>query len=723
MIAAGTPVAVVEADGLAAEFEWLDVLIQREILRLRAADQLSLDEFRGLYISDAQVDALVDAAVAADAETTPMLTARAARMASENAARRSGTDRWDGLASTFGLDPIDRSVLLLAVAPEFDRKYETLCAYLNNDVAQPWPTIDLALRLFAAGRDERAAVQRRLTPQAPLLADGLLEPVARRAGSTWRSTPIVAARPIVAHLMDLPAVDPALLDRGRWVEPVAGWEDLGLDRMGLDRLRRVAPLVRAPGGPLVVLTGPDEMQNRVAAASVCGEIGIPLFELDPGATGAGRDEPAAGPGLIARLRLRQRLERTGLLVPGIDAHLDDEWRLTPTLETLVRGLRTLPGPVFLTGSWSVPWSRLLQGTRHVRFDLGIPEPAARASLWADTLAGRGLRPPATPVIRDVADRFALTATQIRDAVRMVADEGALADLGPSPALADLAEAARSQADVELGGVVDKVHLGYGWNDLILPEPTLRHIHEVADAIRHAPTVYGRWGFDRHSPAGRGVKTLFAGASGTGKTMTAAVIAQDLSLDLYKIDLSAVVSKYIGETEKNLDRVFRSARRSSALLFFDEADALFGKRSEVKDAHDRYANVEVAYLLQRLEEHDGAVILASNLSKNIDPAFSRRLHYVIELPQPDEQLRIRLWRGMFPTTAPLDDDVDIDFLASQFSLTGGDIRNVALDAAFLAAADGGPIAMRHLVRAMARQLMKSGRAAHPSDFKQYHALIG
>jgi SpoVK/Ycf46/Vps4 family AAA+-type ATPase len=203
-------------------------------------------------------------------------------------------------------------------------------------------------------------------------------------------------------------------------------------------------------------------------------------------------------------------------------------------------------------------------------------------------------------------------------------------------------------------------------------------------------------------------------------MTAAVVARDLKLDLYKIDLSAVVSKYIGETEKNLDRIFAAARSSNAILFFDEADALFGKRSQVTDAHDRYANIEVAYLLQALEEHEGVVILATNARKHIDEAFVRRLHYIVEYPLPDEVLRERLWRSIYPAATPVDADVDPTFLARQFAISGGDIRNVALDAAFLAADDGQVITMRHLIVAMARQSIKHGRIPSAADFRQYHA---
>jgi SpoVK/Ycf46/Vps4 family AAA+-type ATPase len=248
------------------------------------------------------------------------------------------------------------------------------------------------------------------------------------------------------------------------------------------------------------------------------------------------------------------------------------------------------------------------------------------------------------------------------------------------------------------------------------------VKEIAAAIRHRHVVYSEWGFDKRIAAGPGLKILFSGASGTGKTMTAGVIAAELGLDLYKIDLSGIVSKYIGETEKNLDRIFHAAESSNAILFFDEADALFGKRSEVQDAHDRYANIEVAYLLQKIEEYEGVVILASNLSKNIDLAFARRMHYVVEFPLPDESHREKLWRGMFPAAVPLGKDVDFQFLARQFPIAGGDIRNVALEAAFLAAQDGKLVTMKQLAKALARQMMKQGKVPSATDFKQYHDLI-
>jgi SpoVK/Ycf46/Vps4 family AAA+-type ATPase len=235
-------------------------------------------------------------------------------------------------------------------------------------------------------------------------------------------------------------------------------------------------------------------------------------------------------------------------------------------------------------------------------------------------------------------------------------------------------------------------------------------------------VLDEWGFQRRLGQAGGVKAMFAGPSGTGKSMAASLIAKALSLDLHRVELAATVSKYIGETEKNLDRAFDTARAANAILFIDEADALFGKRSEVKDAHDRYANVETAYLLQKMEDHDGVVILATNLANNIDNAFSRRMHFIVEFPLPDVPRRELLWRGMFPREAPLGADVDFSFLARQFPFAGGDIRNIVLDAAYAAAQQGEPIGMATLLRAVSRQFAKRGQVASASEFREYHGLL-
>ncbi|MGB9370102.1 MAG: ATP-binding protein, partial [Xanthobacteraceae bacterium] len=275
-------------------------------------------------------------------------------------------------------------------------------------------------------------------------------------------------------------------------------------------------------------------------------------------------------------------------------------------------------------------------------------------------------------------------------------------------LADLYAGARIQSGEGLATLARKIIPRHAWTDLVLPADQAAQLREICDQARLRHVVYGDWGFDRKLSTGKGLNVLFTGPPGTGKTMAADVIAGELRLDLYQIDLSQVVSKYIGETEKNLERIFAAAENSNAVLFFDEADALFGKRSDVKDAHDRFANIEIGYLLQRMEQHEGVVLLATNLRQNFDEAFVRRLHSIVEFPFPDENFRLRIWQAVFPREAPLAAEVDMPFLAREVKMAGGGIKNIALTAAFYAAADKRAITMEHIVRAVRREHAKVGR---------------
>ena len=256
---------------------------------------------------------------------------------------------------------------------------------------------------------------------------------------------------------------------------------------------------------------------------------------------------------------------------------------------------------------------------------------------------------------------------------------------------------------------------------------MTQLKELCRQARHKHTVYGDWGFDRKLSLGKGLSALFSGPPGTGKTMAVEVIATDLGLDVYKTDLSQVVSKYIGETEKNLDRLFTEARAGNAILFFDECDALFGKRTTVQDAHDRYANIEIAYLLQKLDEHDGLSILASNLRQNLDAAFTRRLTFIVEFPFPDEDSRRRIWQSIWPAEVPRSKNLDLDFMATHFKLAGGAVKNIAVAAAFLAAEDRTELTTEHLLWAARRELEKSGRRVARSELGRYgdamDALVG
>ncbi len=705
---------------LTAGLQRLDLLLHREILRLRATYQLSLDEFRGLYISDEQVNSLIDQSLGYEGvlSTLAELTQRAEALREANAERLPNGLPWQRLAIEFGLTPIEQDVLLLAIAPEIDLKYETLYAYLNNDITRKWPTADLALRVLSASPAERAELRPYLSPQAALFAGNLLHTIEPTLRASSLAHGFALAHPLADFLLGYRYEDARLTAFAETVDGSVVWDKVPLAGDELTRLRQVAKRFKVSNGPLplLLLEGRPGAGRSLAARALCGELGLALLKFDLEAARAST-EPLSR--LIAAALLQSRLEPAGLYLEGIETLFDSTGKPLPEAHALAASLAGHPRPVFLACTPGTKASEWLKRQSVLGFHFPEPDFAARVWLWQDALAEQDAVLPISEIDL-LAGRFILNPGQIQAAAAAAAETWELTGALDSTALFG---AARAQSDRSLGTLAVKVKPIHGWDDLVLPGATQSRIRELASAIRFRHVVYSEWGFERRIAAGRGVKALFAGGSGTGKTMTASVIAQDLGLDLYKIDLSSIVSKYIGETEKNLDRIFQAAQSSNAILFFDEADALFGKRSEVKDAHDRYANIEVSYLLQKVEDHEGVVILASNLSKNIDEAFSRRLHYVIDFPLPDETHRERLWRTMFPPEAPLAKDLDWRFLAKQFSIAGGDIRNVALDAAFLAAQDGRVITMKQLINAMARQMKKQGRIPSPTDFKQYHALIG
>jgi len=706
---------------LSLKLQRLDVLLHREILRLRARYQLSLDEFRGLYISDEHVDHLIDQEVEYTGETsaTEELTQRAEvlRSADEDIL-------WRRLADEFSLSTTEQDILLLALAPELDLKYETLYGYLNNDVTRKWPTHDLALRIFAKDEAQRLLVRSYLTVNATLFSSGLLQSIS--AGPQQSSTLAAgySVAPAVLHyLLGLEGFDASV--RSIIQKRSANIKDVVLMPVQQAAVKGIVNLLlRSRTLPLIVFTGREGSGRTTAAQAVCSELGIPLLRVDlttlrPSVEGFEK--------LLQSILLHQRLQSASIYLERAEALFDEQGRPLPESRRIIGSFAQSKSPIFIACESNLRCQDLLSGQRAVSFVFDDPDYDTRLQLWKSALAESSLNV-AEHDLEALADRFSLTPAQIISAAAVTLDSQALeltsidTNRADTPDTAVLFAAARSQSDQSLGNLALKVSSVHTWADLVLPRLTLQRVKEIASAIKNRHIVYSEWGFERRIASGKGLKSLFAGGSGTGKTMAAGVIARELELDLYKIDLSGIVSKYIGETEKNLDRIFRAARCSNAILFFDEADALFGKRSEVKDAHDRHANIEVAYLLQKIEDYEGVVILASNLSKNIDEAFSRRMHYVVEFPLPDDTYRELLWRNMFPPEMPLGSDVDFQFLARKFPIAGGDIRNVALDAAFLAAQDGKVVTMRQLSKALARQMMKQGKIPSAMDFQQYHGLL-
>ncbi|HEX6362819.1 MAG TPA: ATP-binding protein, partial [Albitalea sp.] len=399
-------------------------------------------------------------------------------------------------------------------------------------------------------------------------------------------------------------------------------------------------------------------------------------------------------------------------VRRVDRVLDQD-RSGQQCAAFLRRLAEMGGITLLSGER--PWSWMVPAD-----PLALVPVELRAASYGEQLAvWRRLAQGGAQVreedLHELVSMHPLSAPDIEGVFRMARSFAALR--GPQSAISahDLGRACRSRCSIDFGGVARRIEPRQDWDDIVLPESQMEQLRSICSQARRRSRVYGEWGFDRKLSLGRGLNALFTGPPGTGKTMAAEVIARDLALNLYKIDLSQTVSKYIGETEKNLGRVFDQASEAHAILFFDEADALLGKRSEVKDAHDRYANTEVAYLLQKIEEYEGVSILATNLRQNMDEAFTRRMRFIVEFPFPDESARRGIWQRAFPREAPLAADIDAGFLASRFKLAGGSIRNIALGASFLAAERGRAIDMSLLVESGKRELRKMGRLVSDAEF--------
>lgn len=710
------------ADFRQIELQRLDLLIHREILRLRAVYQLSLDEFRGLYVSDQQVDTLLREHSPSPQAVDPVeLSHQAALLHQSSLPMLTQDSRWSTLSREFGLSAIDRDVLLLALALEVHSKYEVLYAYLNNDVTRKWPTCDMALRLFADDAETKMELRLSLMPDSRLLRGGLLRLMSDPNGrAVSLPTGFSLAPEVCRYLLGFPVAMGKITESLFRVQPQSEWDQISIPGPLRANLQRVPEIfardICCADQPLIVFVTRYGMGAEQIAQAICKQLRKRLLFLSADKARAA-DEPLRK--MVQMVLLEQRLEGSGIFISEIASLFTSEGAPASDAHSLLSALGEARGPVFVAFDPNTRWRELLQGRRKLVFGLEEPDFEERCRLWTEL----GNHTLSASDVEDLANRFVLSPGQIRDALVMAGDTHYLRCGHNGPLAAeDLLVGARAQSDQNLGKLASRVRGAHAWNDLVLPSSTLRQIKEIKAAIKYRHQVYSAWGFDQRLASGRGLKVLFSGSPGTGKTMTAGILARDLGLDLYKIDLSGIVSKFIGETEKNLDLIFRASQSGNAILFFDEADALFGKRSEVKDAHDRYANIEVAYLLQKMEDHDGVVILATNLSKNMDEAFSRRMHYVVEFPLPNAGHRERLWRGMFPPQAPVAPDVDFKFLSEQFSLPGGDIQNIVLSAAFLAAQDGDAIHMRHLIPALGRLMVKKGKIPSSTEFKQYHAWL-
>ncbi|GAA2224032.1 ATP-binding protein [Streptomyces amakusaensis] len=662
--------------------------VRRAVEARSATDPDPEDAFRGLYLTEENIARLLDDQ---DARAFP---GPGPAPGPADPPPEAEPSRLTDLVREFELTPLDTEILLIALVPDLDDRFEAFYGYLNDDVTRRRPSIGLALGLCGLSPADREA-RARLSAQAPLRAGRLL--LVEDPERPFLSRALRVPDRVAAHLLGDDTPDPRPADLLAPWHPAPGAGD-------------PAPLAGAlaEGVALAYLREDQGGAGTALAASALGLAGRRVLGLDLARLA---EDPAPAEAVRALVR-EARLTGAGLVCAPIDAVAREHPRL-------LRLLTATPVPVILVGR--VPWDASWSAAPPLALHAPRVEPAARAALWT-----RAYQRLATAPVPDSIDAgrllspFLLTPEQITGAAHSAAQTARLHGGVLTPD--QVRHGARAQNAAGLDRLARRIEPTVTWDDLVLPADTHAQLRELTARARHRDQVLGAWGMRPGGGRGRGVSALFAGDSGTGKTMSAEVIAADLGLDLYTVDLATVIDKYVGETEKNLERIFSEAAGVNGVLLFDEADAIFGKRSDVKDAHDRYANVESAYLLQRMESFDGLAILATNLRANLDDAFTRRLDLVIDFPVPAPPQRLLLWHHSLGPHLPRAPDLDLPFCADNFELAGGNIRSIAVTAAYLAAETGEPVSMGTLIHAIQREYQKLGRLTLASEFGPYLGLL-
>ncbi|MEO1125823.1 MAG: ATP-binding protein [Cyanobacteria bacterium J06639_16] len=600
------------------------------------------------------------------------------------------------LRETLGLTRFEQNLLMLCAAGEWDEQILSLCAKAQDNPARPFPTFTLALSIF------KDPVWDVVSPHRPLRHWRLIE-ILQGGVEPLTVSPLRADERVVNYLKGMNYLDDrlsALLfplnETGIKVDsPIA---------LAPSQQRIVEDIIRYLDGtqqfqrlPILQLLGPDSLSKQRIAGRVAAAFGMSVYRLSVDLL------PTQAAELETFSRLWQREIRLFPVALYLDAQAiagtSSETGTTGTSAALRRFLAECDGLFFLDAKEQ----RLALERSTITLDVVKPTPTEQRDAWEQALGDQADRVPAT-----LASQFSLNLDEIWQVALGTQDTQ-----GEGTLQARLWDACLVSTRPQLDALAQRLDTKAAWDDLVLPDEQLGLLHQIANQVHQRSQVYDDWGFRRRMNRGLGVNALFSGASGTGKTMAAEVIANDLNLNLYRIDLSSVVSKYIGETEKNLRRLFDAAEDGGAILFFDEADSLFGKRSEIKDSHDRYANIEVNYLLQRIESYRGLAVLATNFKSSIDTAFLRRLRFIIDFPFPSATNRQQLWQKAFPKEMPLG-ELDYEHLG-RINIAGGSIHTIAINAAFLAASQHQQVEMSHVLQSTRAELRKLERPIYEPDF--------
>jgi len=690
-------------DHIAAEVKRLQLLLDRQAQLLRLQGTLNdNDEFQGMFLQDTEVDALLGQQAATD---SPFL-ARVAALDEQLVRLRVEIDRrvqaseqaripltLQHTVRAFGLDEFERDVLVMGLAPELDLKFHKLYSYVQNDFTRKRPSVNLAVHLLRDTFQERVAAREYFAPEAALQRFRLILLDSAPPGNelTLLTREFKLADRVVSYLTERHTLDESIADFAALVETRVCADDVLLPEGTLEHVRSIVseayrnPASQAADWPVLVLHGPRGSGKKMLAEAMAREQERALLVVDlAGVTLERRPFREA-----LRLVVREAgLQGAFLYLDNYDLlHPEEEdVNVRPLLHYLHAAVRRYPGVVFLgSKSHEIKLFDVDQrGILRVAFD--VPSLQVRRRIWDRVMPDKdqiaeGVDP------EELAEKFRLTGGAI---VNAAAEAVNLARMRPDDALIqrdDYLQGCRAQLTHRLSTLADRVKKSLTWSDLVLNETTVGRLKDIVKYFRRREFIFDEWGFSQKLPHGRGLSVLFSGPPGTGKTMVAGIIGAELEMDLFKIDLSRVVSKFVGETEKNLAKVFNEAKESHSILLFDEADSLFSKRTEVKSSIDRYANLEVNFLLQKVEQFEGITILTTNFEKSIDEAFKRRLNFRLFFPFPDATDRARLWQILLPNATPRSSDIDYKWLAERYELAGGNIKNAVLRAAFIAADRG------------------------------------
>ncbi len=706
------------------ELKIINILISNKISSIQKNNDPLNNDFSGLIISEYEVNKMLQylsenkiiSKIDSASDNTEYDLICKKTQAKINQTQKNGIQlTLLQIIENFSLSKFEKQIILFCLAPEIDRAYSTLYAYLHDNISKKKPSSSLILELTCNSIEEKMLCRRYFSKNSPLFKYGIIQ------NNSTNDENILSfdSLSINQNILNF------LLDNRKYFKNESNWQlsfpdDLAntgnflpeikqkiskyiLNNQRTDKIRN----------NMILLCGATGVGKKILVSSICHDFNCPLIVIDSSKiVGSEHFEH-----ILRDIFLESILHNAVIYLDNFDLLYDDTQKAIRLLDL---ANNKNPLGIFFMGSTKNSFPDFLKSSSALMIPIPLPNYLERNEIWRKE-SGQIF---SDEILSDLSNKFKFTRQQIFDAIEYAKNLSSLEDSHEnSVSINSIYQACRIQSSENLSKLALKVNSPYSWEDLILPNEKKRQLFDVITYIKNKNRVYSEWGFGKKLSPNWGLNILFAGESGTGKTLAAQVIANELNLDMYRIDLSSIISKYIGETEKNLNKIFMEAQNSNSILFFDEADALFGKRSEVHDAHDRYANIEVGYLLQKLEMHQEVVILATNLPKNIDDAFLRRMQFWVEFPFPGYEQRLQIWQNAFPSVAPIDlTPQDFQFLAEKFHISGGSIKNIVLTAAFLASDGKKPISMQNIMHAIKREYEKIAKPCTKSEFGMYHELL-